>query len=176
LAFPQRQRRQGSRRRRNRVAAAAQLEKGVGLRGHACARAELPVPEAESCRGGEGGSGTRTGGGHSYLSSFVGRGVEQPAAAECSPVSSLAEWITNCCYSLLPLSFIIWAYSFLDWVGLCVPFIHIRFEITQHRRKSTQRKKKTATLPKRKMTADDKLRQNQIIFLSVVNHHHHLLD
>jgi hypothetical protein len=101
----------------------------------------------------------------------VGRGVEQPAAAECSPVSSLAEWITNCCYSLLPLSFIIWAYSFLDWVGPCLPFIPIPFEITQHRRKSTQRKKKTATLPKRKMTADDKLKQNQIIFLSVVNHH-----
>jgi hypothetical protein len=39
LAFPQRQRRQGSRRGRNREAAAVQLEEGMGLRGHACARA-----------------------------------------------------------------------------------------------------------------------------------------
>ena len=39
LAFPNRLRRQGSRRRRDRVAASVQLEEGMGLRGHACARA-----------------------------------------------------------------------------------------------------------------------------------------
>jgi hypothetical protein len=97
----------------------------MGLRGHACARAQLPVPEAESgSRDGEGGSGTRTGGGHGYLSSFVGCGAAGGGGMlpcllpPCELQSRWKEWITDC-YSLLPLSSVGWAYSFLDWVGPC---------------------------------------------------------